>query len=129
MKKSNSVTSVSYHEKKKPIESSYELLWREIKDKENRSEITIQNTMRRILENYFKILGKFSDEDIISKFSNPEQQQICNSLLYWINDGSHCIPDDLYIQHQGDSIDIYLSVFKDIFNFTGHESHYEMMMS
>lgn len=129
LKKSNSVTSINYHAQKNPIESSYELLWREIKDKENCSEITIQNTMRRILENYFKILGKFSDEDIISKFSNPEQQQICNSLLYWINDGSHCIPDDLYIQRQGDSIDIYLSVFKDIFKLTGHESHYDMMMN
>lgn len=129
LKKSNSVTSINYHAQKNPIESSYELLWREIKDKENCSEITIQNTMRRILENYFKILGKFSDEDIISKFSNPEQQQICNSLLYWINDGSHCIPDDLYIQRQGDSIDIYLSVFKDIFKLTGHDSHYDMMMN
>ncbi|MEZ2894473.1 AAA family ATPase [Providencia rettgeri] len=129
LRKSNDVTSINYHAQNNPIESSYELLWREIKDKETCSEITIQNTMRRILENYFKILGKFSDEDIISKFNSPEQQQVCKSLLYWINDGSHCIPDDLYIQRQGDSIDIYLSVFKDIFKLTGHESHYDMMMN
>ncbi|WP_396159047.1 AAA family ATPase [Flavobacterium sp.] len=38
-----------------PIQSSYELLWREIKEWENNSGITIQNTLRRILENYFSI--------------------------------------------------------------------------
>ncbi|MBK7706840.1 MAG: AAA family ATPase [Acidobacteria bacterium] len=40
-----------------PIKTSYELLWSEIRRKEKRSNITIQNTIRRILENYFKILG------------------------------------------------------------------------
>lgn len=128
LRKSNSTTSVTFYGQKNPIESSYELLWKEIKEVKLNSCVTIQNTMRRILENYFKILGKLSDEDIIYKFDNPQSQQVCRSLLHWINDGSHCIPDDLYIQHPYDSTDIYLSVFKDIFKHTGHESHYDMMM-
>ncbi|NMT19020.1 AAA family ATPase, partial [Vibrio parahaemolyticus] len=83
-----------------------ELLWRELKERNANSGITIQNTMRRIIENYFKILGRFSDEDILSKFANLQEQQICNSLLYWINDGSHCLPDDLYVQHPDDSTEL-----------------------
>ena len=39
-----------------PIKTSYELLWAEVR-KPDRSNLAIQNTLRRILENYFKILG------------------------------------------------------------------------
>ena len=59
--------------------------------------------MRRIIENYFKILGKYGDDDLILKFGNKEEQEICRALLCWINDGSHCIPDDLFIEEQGDT--------------------------
>jgi wobble nucleotide-excising tRNase len=128
LRKANNVTSIHPYEQKNPIESSYELLWRELKERTNCSGITIQNTMRRILENYFKILGKFSDEDIVSKFENAQEQQVCQSLLHWINDGSHCLPDDLYIQAQDDAIELYLDVFKKVFYFTKHIAHYNMMM-
>ncbi|ABK50455.1 conserved hypothetical protein (plasmid) [Shewanella sp. ANA-3] len=128
LRKANNVTSVSAYEQKNPIESSYELLWRELKERNANSGITIQNTMRRIIENYFKILGRFSDDDILSKFENLQEQQICNSLMYWINDGSHCLPDDLYIQHPDDSTELYISVFKKVFDYAGHLSHYNMMM-
>ncbi len=53
---------------KNPIQTSYELLWQELKDKERNSGITIQNTMRRIIENYFKILGKYGDDELIEKY-------------------------------------------------------------
>lgn len=39
-----------------PVETSYGLLWSEIRH-QDRSNLTIQNTLRRILENYFQILG------------------------------------------------------------------------
>ena len=111
-----------------PIESSYELLWREIKDWENNSGITLQNTMRRIIENYFKILGKFTDPDLIDKFDTSEEQQICRSLISWINDGSHTIPDDLYIQTPSDSVEKYIAVFEQVFIHTDNHGHYKMMM-
>lgn len=129
LRKANNVTSIQPYQQKNPINSAYELIWQELKDRRNRSSITVQNTMRRILENYFKILGKLSDEDIVAKFENAQEQQICISLLHWINDGSHCIPDDLYIQTMDDQIEVYLSVFKRIFVISGHKSHYEMMMA
>jgi len=128
LRKANNVTSVSAYEQRNPIESSYELLWRELKERNASSGITIQNTMRRIIENYFKILGRFSDEDILSKFENLQEQQVCTSLLHWINDGSHCLPDDLYVQHPDDSTELYMAVFKKIFEYSDHLSHYNMMM-
>lgn len=111
-----------------PIHTSYELLWKELKEKDRNSGITIQNTMRRIIETYFKILGNYGDDDLIGKFDNNEEQQICKSLISWVNDGSHGVSDDLYIEAQDDSIDKYFSVFKEVFSKTKHEAHYEMMM-
>lgn len=128
LRKANNVTSAQPFEQQNPIESSYELLWREIKEQGNHSSVTIQNTMRRILENYFKILGKFSDDDIIAKFDNLQEQQVCKSLLYWINDGSHCLPDDLFIQSHDETIDIYKAVFRQVFEYSEHIAHYNMMM-
>lgn len=128
LRKNNNVSSIQCFEKNNPIQSSYELLWKELKNRENSSGITIQNTMRRIIENYFKILGKYGDDDLIKKFSTPQEQEICRSLICWINDGSHGIPDDLFIEHSDDIIDKYFEVFKNIFGHTNHIEHYKMMM-
>jgi len=128
LRKIDKTSSVQPFGMKNPIQTSYELLWQELKDKEKNSGVTIQNTMRRIIENYFKILGKYGDDDLISQFTSKEEQEICRSLICWINDGSHSISDDLYIESPADTIDKYLKVFKDIFKLTRHEGHYNMMM-
>jgi wobble nucleotide-excising tRNase len=113
---------------KNPIQTSYDLLWNEIKNREHNSNVTIQNTMRRIIENYFKIIGGYRDDDLISKFTSKEEQEIFRSIISWINDGSHSIPDDLFIESKTDVLDKYLKVFKDIFILTKQEGHYDMMM-
>ena len=128
LRKIDKTSSVQPFGMKNPIQTSYELLWQELKDKKNNSGVTIQNTMRRIIENYFKILGKYGDDDLISQFKSKEEQEICRSLICWINDGSHSISDNLYIESPADTIDKYLKVFKDIFKLTRHEGHYNMMM-
>ncbi len=64
----------------------------------------------------------------MDSFSTIEEKMICRSLLSWINDGSHTIPDDLYIDSYTDSIDRYKEIFKAVFIKMGHESHYKMMM-
>ena len=84
--------------------------------------------MRRIIENYFKILGKYGDDNLINKFNNPQEKEICRSLISWINDGSHSIPDDLFIEQQDNIIDKYFDVFKRIFKEMGQIEHYNMMM-
>ena len=109
-----------------PISTSYELLWAEVRSP-NRSNITIQNTLRRILENYFKILGNLDKDDICARFEGRDQQ-ICGSLFSWVNDGSHSFNDDLYISADDAMITRYLDVFRRIFEVTNHLAHYEMMM-
>ena len=108
-----------------PIKTSYELLWAEVKDP-NRSNLTIQNTLRRILENYFKILGGVNPDKICAMFDGKEKM-ICKSLFSWVNDGSHFAHDDLYVS-DGLAIDVYLNVFKAIFDKSEHTAHYTMMM-
>lgn len=127
LRRNNKISEIQTFGMKNPIHSSYELLWQELKMKSN-SGITIQNIMRRIIENYFKLLGKYGDDVLISKFPTLPDQEICRSLICWINDGSHSIPDDLYVEHQETTIDKYFDVFKNIFIQMGHPEHYNMMM-
>lgn len=126
--KDNNISSIKAYERNNPIKTSYELLWEELKSNTNASLITTQNIMRRILENYFSILGKTKDDTIVDSFSTIEEKMICRSLLSWINDGSHTIPDDLYIDSYTDSVERYKQIFKEVFIKMGHEAHYKMMM-
>lgn len=111
-----------------PIKTSYELLWEEIKNDKNMSSVTIQNAMRRIIENYFNMLGSDVNKEIEECFETMEEKIIFRSLISWINEGSHTIPDDMYIDSFSDSTDKYKAVFQKIFEKTGHKAHYEMMM-
>ncbi|MGI6249541.1 MAG: AAA family ATPase [Acutalibacteraceae bacterium] len=127
--KDNNVSAIRAFEKNNPIKTSYELLWQELKTNTNASLVTTQNIMRRILENYFSILGKDIDERIVNSFDTTEDKLICRSLISWINDGSHSIPDDLYIDSYTDSIERYKRIFKEIFIKMDHKAHYDMMMA
>ncbi len=109
-----------------PIKSSYELLWREVRQKPP-SDTAIQNVTRRILEHYFKFYGGITPETIIDSFEGKDKM-VCNSLLSWINDGSHFAPDDLYLACDPNQVDRHLAVFQRIFEESGHAGHYKMMM-
>lgn len=108
-----------------PVRSAYELLWSDIRTN-NQSSLTIQNTLRRILENYFTLWGGMSKDEICDLFEGNEKL-ICQSLFAWVNDGSHSIHDDLYINHGQQTNDSYLTVFREIFNRSGQLGHYLMM--
>jgi wobble nucleotide-excising tRNase len=109
-----------------PIKTSYELLWAELR-REPKNSFTIQNTLRRIVENYFKIFGGIDPKTICEKFEGRERL-ICNSLFSWVNDGSHYVMDDLFVSLEPGAIDAYLAVFEQVFVKMGHEPHYKMMM-
>ena len=109
-----------------PIKTSYELLWAEVR-KPERSNLAIQNTLRRILENYFKILGGIEFDQLCAMFDGKEKI-ICKSLCSWVHDGSHYAHDDLYVSIDDTMVDSYLKVFRAIFDKSGHRSHYKMMM-
>jgi wobble nucleotide-excising tRNase len=109
-----------------PIKTSYELLWAEIRNS-GRSNLSIQNTLRRVLENYFKILGSIEFDQLCVMFDGREKF-ICKSLCSWIHDGSHNAHDDLYVSIDASMVDAYLKVFRAIFEKSGHLAHYKMMM-
>jgi wobble nucleotide-excising tRNase len=109
-----------------PIKSAYELLWGEVKSA-NRSSQTLQNTLRRILENYFTMWGGLGKDEICNKFEGREKL-ICQSLFSWVNDGSHSIHDDLYVSYGEQTNSSYLEVFKEIFIRSRQQGHYNMMM-
>ncbi|SDU29190.1 Wobble nucleotide-excising tRNase [Verrucomicrobium sp. GAS474] len=109
-----------------PIKTSYELLWGEVR-RADRSNLTIQNTLRRILENYFKILGGVDPDKICAMFEGKEKH-ICKSLFSWVNDGSHFAHDDVYVSIDSSMVEPYLEVFRSVFEKSKHEAHYKMMM-
>lgn len=111
---------------KNPIKTSYQLLWAELA-RNPLPALTIQNTMRRILENYFKILGNIDTHVIIEKFNGQEKVQ-CQSLISWVNDGSHYSPDDLYVAISDGMAHSYMKIFFKVFKAMDHMPHYKMMM-
>jgi wobble nucleotide-excising tRNase len=125
VRKSNLVSKIEKHNTN-PIKTSYELLWSEVR-RTDRSNLTIQNTLRRILENYFKILGGVDPDRICGMFDGKEKF-ICKSLFSWVNDGSHFAHDDLYVSVDDTMVDTYLKVFRAIFDKSEHSAHYRMMM-
>ncbi|GAA7166791.1 AAA family ATPase [Helicobacter pylori] len=130
IKKDNNVSKIEDY-KENPIKNSYELLWHEVrwaKKDSNISWVSLQNVMRRIIEYYFRILGGIKYNDLSECFENIEERRVCNSFISWLNDGSHGISDDLFVQSQDTSIETYLKIFENIFKITGHEAHYKMMM-
>jgi wobble nucleotide-excising tRNase len=109
-----------------PVSTSYELLWRVVRDPSIAPQ-SIQNTLRRILEHYFKHLGGLDLEEIADAFDG-EEKIMCRSLLLWANDGSHSIGDDLNVQIENEDVEKYLSMFKQIFQASNQIGHYLMMM-
>ena len=130
VRKVNQVSRIRRHTSN-PIKTSYELLWLEVRyfvdHLEERDPLSIQNTLRRILENYFKILGDLNFERICDLFEGQEKS-ICRSLFSWVHDGSHFAHDALFVSIDDSMIDGYLNVFKRIFEKTEHGAHYKMMM-
>lgn len=110
-----------------PIKTSYELLWDEVR-KDNRNTATIQNSLRRILENYFKLLGGIKLDKLYEKFDGEDKLN-CRALCSWVNDGSHsAFDEDFYTPLDDVMVQKFLDVFRKIFEKSGHIAHYNMMM-
>ena len=128
LRRNKNVSEIQHYGMKNPIKNSYELLWHELRVQKKSGGVGIQNTMRRIIENYFRVLGKYGNDELIAKFDDAEEREICRSLISWINDGSHSLPDDLFIEQQDTTIEKYWDVFKNVFDRMDHLAHYDMMM-
>lgn len=121
VRKDNDTSNITSYSKN-PIQTSYELLWREVKEKPD--SITIENTLRRIIETYFKMFGGITPDDILKKLDD-EDKIVASSLLSWSHAGSHGVNDDLYVASDNKK---HHKVFKNIFKETKHIEHYNMMM-
>ena len=115
-----------------PVKSTYEILWEEIRDASHNpkpvTKSSLQNTMRRILEQYYKYYGGMPLHEIPNKIKQ-EDRGLARSLISWVNDGSHSFLDDVYYTpYQEVSTKKYLNVFRLIFSELGHIAHYNMMM-
>ena len=128
--KSNDISKIMEYDKN-PVNSTYEMLWAEIKNAEcdpsNCNTLTLANTMRRIIEHYFSLLGGMDLSKFHLRFPDGERQ-VFKSLISWANTGSHSAFDDYSATPTIYSADKYLKVFRDLFEKTGHISHYNMMM-
>lgn len=129
--KKEGISAVKSYGMDNPIKGSYELLWKELRERRNEMDnITIQNVMRRIIENYFIVFGGLNGKELIGEnFSDdPEELAIATSFASWYDEGSHDISDDLFVEHPNILTEKYMSVFKRLFDKLGHSAHYNMMM-
>ena len=122
-KKDNQTILTSYDTN--PINSSYQLMWKEL-NSPNISHTTCYNTMRRILEYYFNIIGANDYENLINEFKGNDKY-VCKALISIINDNSHDITDDFYYDLNKDNIENHKKIFRLIFEKLGHSQHYNMM--
>lgn len=114
-----------------PVTSTYEMLWAEVKNAAinpaGYNTLTLANTMRRIVEHYFKLLGGMDLNKFHLRFPDGDRQ-IFKSLISWANAGSHSAFDDYSATPNLYNAERYLAVFKKLFEETGHIAHYNMMM-
>lgn len=118
--------------KKNPVSTEYERLWSEVRRAKEGKEVSIiglENTLRRILESYFKLLGRGIWQDDFAKAFSPEERPILDSLFAFANQGSHAVFEDLYYSPTVHAEKMYLEVFRKIFQAHDQEGHYNMMMA
>lgn len=117
--------SVVEEHRKNPIKTSYELLWREVCQADP-AAIGLENTLRRILEYYFKVIGRKPLDQLCEKFDGQDKL-VCQSLISWANAGSHNILDPFYVTPSDVATASYLRVFRMIFEKSGQAGHYMLM--
>ena len=72
--------------------------------------------------------GGIALDELPQRFTDIQEQRLCEMLLYWANAGSHSLDDEQYFTMTDDTIQKFLSVFKRIFEETGQIAHYNMML-
>lgn len=113
-----------------PVSTEYERLWSEVRrasQGEPMSIIGLENVLRRILENYFRIAGGIWEDEIV-QLLEPAERPVLRSLFNWVNEGSHGVFENLHYSPSQITQDVYLEVFRHVFDKAGHYAHYEMMM-
>lgn len=116
-------TEICDYKGKNPINSIYESLWLEVKN----GGVSLPNSMRRILEYFFKFLGDTKLNELPKKFEGSDKTLV-NALLSWVHAGSHSSIEDIDFAFDDYGDKKQEKVFKAIFEETGYIDHYNMMM-
>lgn len=130
VKKANAPSEITSREGS-PVTSAYRMLWDTVRDSTDAGTATsgLQNAMRRILETYFKHVGDRPFHDLDDEFPDPAEHDAYRALLGWANDGSHDAPwEETDFVNVGIGSDVFLEVFRKVFQATSNEGHYNMMM-
>lgn len=113
-----------------PISTEYERLWSEVRRASQGEQMTIiglENVLRRILENYFRIAGGIWEDEIV-QYLEPAERPVLRSMFNWVNEGSHGVFENLHYSPSNATQDVYLEVFRHVFYRSRHGAHYKMMM-
>jgi wobble nucleotide-excising tRNase len=128
VRKSGGVSSVQVVDEN-PVSTSYQLLWNEVRRARDGADVPgIENTLRRILEYYFKILGGVKNLEKLYEDFDGDDKLVCKSLLSWVNAGSHHILDPIHVVPGNTTNEAFLRIFENIFEAQNHKAHYDMMM-
>lgn len=115
-----------------PVTSEYRMLWDHVRESStgsSRADAGLQNAMRRILETYFKHIGGMSFHGLEENFPREAELDAYRSLIGWANEGSHDAPWESFdFVSTSASTEIFLTVFRRIFEETSNTGHYNMMM-
>lgn len=129
-KKENISTIKFFNEN--PITSTYEMLWKEVRQAKNShsavSNPSLANTMRRIIEHYFRILGG-KEPSCYYDGATKEEKTCILALMSWLNSNSHSSFDDYAATANMYSTENFMEAFRQIFICNNQIGHYDMMMS
>lgn len=126
-------TTVADDENVSKIRGTYPLLWDSVveaarnKDESALVQVGVFNIVRRIIEGYFKTIGKVSDYQRPVGIV-PTDERLVSMFHMWASSGSHTIADDL-----DQTIDVggtknFLKLFRRYFDLVGHDAHFDMML-
>lgn len=127
------VTSVIDDENACRIRGSYPLLWDSVVEAAKNDDesalvrVGVFNIVRRIIEGYFKTIGKVAD------YQRPDGLAIFEERLVlmfhmWASSGSHTIADDIDQTMDTGGTKNFLRIFRRYFDLQGHAAHFDMML-
>lgn len=131
IRKSVAGNTIDSHGQKNPIQGTYEMLWEVVRGASQQTGVPVayvQTTMRRIVESYFRLVGGWNADTVKAATNDPVERSALVALRPWVNSGVHFVGDDLEYTPSGVTVDIFLEAFRKLFEATGHENHYLMMM-
>ena len=115
------------------IRNNYALLWDYVVQAANDEsdgsvlQTGLYNIVRRIIETYFRLLGKVSEEEWPQELSATEKKML-SLFSTWANARSHQLGDDLEQYMALGQVHQFLKLFRDYFYHRGQQAHFKMMI-